>query len=81
MKLFTTFLFAFISFTFTGGIGWLGLILIGLKIFSVIHWSWWIAALPLEYGVIYCMYMTIDGAKYQAGLKCITSKESVLIVS
>jgi len=26
-------------------------------------------ALPLEYGAIYCMYMTIDGAKYSAGLK------------
>jgi hypothetical protein len=25
--------------------------------------------LPLEYGVIYCLYMTIDGALYRAGLK------------
>lgn len=25
--------------------------------------------MPLEYGVIYCLYMTIDGALYRAGLK------------
>jgi len=25
--------------------------------------------LPLEYGVLYCLYMTIDGALYRAGLK------------
>ena len=32
-------------------------------------WSWWLALLPLEYGVIYCAYMTIDGALYRAGAK------------
>ena len=25
--------------------------------------------MPLEYGAIYCLYMTADGAKYRAGLK------------
>ena len=40
-----------------------------LRVFGVIHWPWWVAALPLEYGVIYCLYMTIDGALYRAGLK------------
>jgi len=25
--------------------------------------------LPLEYGVLYCLYMTIDGALYRAGRK------------
>jgi hypothetical protein len=64
-----TFFSALIIFTITGWIGWLGIILIILRIIGVIHWSWWIAALPLEYGVIYCLYMTIDGAKYRAGLK------------
>ena len=64
-----TFLFALIKFTFNGLIGWLGLIFILLKIFDVIHWSWWLVALPLEYGVIYCLYMTIDGARYRTGLK------------
>ena len=64
-----TFLFALLKFTFTGGIGLIGIIFILLKIFDVIHWSWWLVALPLEYGVIYCLYMTIDGARYRAGLK------------
>jgi hypothetical protein len=56
-------------FTFTGWIGWLGIIMIIIRTIGVIHWPWWIVALPLEYGVIYCLYMTIDGAKYRAGLK------------
>ena len=60
---------ALIAFAFTGWIGWVGLILIILRIIDIIHWSWWIAALPLEYGALYCLYMTIDGAKYRAGLK------------
>ena len=64
-----TFFFALLKFTFTGGIGWLGIIFILLKVFDIIHWSWWLVALPLEYGAIYCLYMTIDGAKYRAGLK------------
>jgi|GEM_PF-1924536 len=60
---------ALIGFALTGWIGWLGIILILLRSFGVTQWSWWIAALPLEYGAIYCLYMTIDGAKYRAGLK------------
>ena len=63
------FIFAFLGFTFCGLIGWLGIILIALKLFRVIGWPWWVAALPLEYGVLYCLYMTIDGALYRAGLK------------
>ena len=63
------FIFALISFTFRGWIGWSGIVLILLKVIGVIHWQWWVAALPLEYGVIYCLYMTIDGALYRAGLK------------
>jgi hypothetical protein len=63
------FIVVLISFTFRGWIGWLGLILIGLKCFHVISWPWWVAALPLGYGVLYCLYMTIDGALYRAGLK------------
>src|SRR5206468_1269388 len=63
------FLFALISFTFRGWIGWSGIVLVLLKVIGVIHWPWWVAALPLEYGVIYCVYMTIDGALYRAGLK------------
>ncbi len=58
-----------IAFAFTGWIGWLGIILILLKSFNVIQWAWWIVALPFEYGSIYCLYMTIDGTKYKAGLK------------
>jgi hypothetical protein len=69
INLIKTFFLALIKFTFTGGIGLLGIILILIRIFGVIHWAWWIVALPLEYGVIYCLYMTIDGAKYKAGLK------------
>jgi len=46
-----------------------GIIIVILKFTNVIHWSRWLAALSLEYGVIYCLYMTIDGAKYKAGLK------------
>ena len=63
------FLFALLSFTFRGWIGWSGIVLVLLKVIGVIHWPWWLAALPLEYGVIYCLYMTIDGALYRAGLK------------
>jgi hypothetical protein len=63
------FIFALIGFTFRGWIGWVGIVLITLRIIGVIHWHWWLAALPLEYGVIYCLYMTIDGALYRAGLK------------
>jgi hypothetical protein len=63
------FIFALIGFTFMGWIGWAGIVLILLRVFGVIHWPWWLAALPLEYGVIYCLYMTIDGALYRAGIK------------
>jgi hypothetical protein len=63
------FIFALFGFTFGGWIGWLGIILVLLRFVGVIHWPWWLAALPLEYGVIYCVYMTIDGALYRAGLK------------
>jgi hypothetical protein len=63
------FTFALVGFTLGGWIGWLGIILVLLKFLGVIHWPWWLAALPLEYGVIYCLYMTIDGALYRAGLK------------
>jgi hypothetical protein len=68
-NLIMTFFFALIRFTFFGWIGWLGIILILLKIISFIHWSWWLTALPLEYGAIYCLYMTIDGVRYRLGLK------------
>ncbi len=63
------FIFALVGFTLGGWIGWLGIILVLLRFLGVIHWPWWLAALPLEYGVIYCLYMTIDGALYRAGLK------------
>ena len=63
------FVFALIGFTFLGWIGWVGIVLVLLRVFGVIHWPWWVAALPLEYGVIYCVYMTIDGALYRRGLK------------
>ncbi len=63
------FIFAFLGFTFGGWIGWVGIVLIALKLFHVISWPWWVAALPLEYGVLYCLYMTIDGALYRAGRK------------
>ncbi len=63
------FVFAFLGFTFLGWIGWVGIVLIALKLFHVIGWPWWVAALPLEYGVLYCLYMTIDGALYRAGRK------------
>src|SRR5437868_5016444 len=63
------FISALIAFTFRGLGGWLGIVLVVLKVTGVIHWQWWVAALPLEYGVIYCLYMTIDGALYRAGLK------------
>ena len=63
------FVLALIAFTFGGWIGWSGIVLVLLKVIGVIHWQWWVAALPLEYGVIYCLYMTIDGALYRAGLK------------
>ena len=63
------FVFALIRFTFLSGGGWVGIVLITLKFFHVIGWPWWAAALPLAYGVLYCLYMTIDGALYRAGLK------------
>jgi hypothetical protein len=63
------FVVALIGFTFRGWIGWAGIVLVLLRVSGVIHWPWWVAALPLEYGVIYCLYMTIDGALYRAGLK------------
>src|SRR5438309_11882244 len=63
------FIFALVAFTFRGWIGWSGIVLVLLKVIGVIHWQWWVAALPLEYGVIYCLYMTIDGALYRAGVK------------
>jgi hypothetical protein len=63
------FLFALFRFTFFGWIGWVGLLLTLLKVIGVIPWPWWLAALPLEYGVLYSLYMTIDGALYRAGLK------------
>jgi hypothetical protein len=63
------FVFVLIRFTFLVWIGWVGLILVGLKFFHVITWPWWVAALPLIYGALYCLYMTIDGALYRAGLK------------
>src|SRR5207302_3816186 len=63
------FIFALVGFTIGGWIDWLGIILVALRFFGVIHWPWWLAALPLEYGVIYCLYMTIDGALHRAGLK------------
>src|SRR5712691_4083971 len=63
------FILALAGFVFGGWIGWLGIILVLLRFLGVIHWPWWLAALPLEYGVIYCVYMTIDGALYRARLK------------
>jgi hypothetical protein len=63
------FILALIAFTFRGWIGWSGIVLVLLKVIGVIHWQWWVTALPLEYGVIYWLYMTIDGALYRAGLK------------
>ena len=63
------FILALAGFVLGGWIGWVGIILVVLRFLGVIHWPWWLAALPLEYGVIYCLYMTIDGALYRAGLK------------
>ena len=63
------FIFALIGFTFMGLIGWTGIVLVLLRVIGVIRWPWWVAALPLEYGVLYCLYMTIDGALYRADLK------------
>ena len=63
------FILALITFTFRGFGGWLGIVLVLLKVIGVVHWPWWVVALPLGYGVIYCLYMTIDGALYRAGLK------------
>ena len=62
-------IFALIALTFGRWIGWSGIVLVLLRVIGVIHWQWWVVALPLEYGVIYCLYMTIDGALYRAGLK------------
>ena len=69
LNLIWTFISALIMFTIRGWIGWLGIILVILNTIGAIHWSWWLAALPLEYGFLYCLYMTIDGARYRAGLK------------
>ncbi len=63
------FIFALARFTLRGWIGWLGIMLVLLRFLGVIHWPWWVASLPLEYGATYCLYMTIDGALYRAGLK------------
>jgi hypothetical protein len=63
------FVYALVGFTFMGWIGRAGLVLIALKFFGVIPWPWWVAALPLIYGVLYCLYMTIDAALYRAGMK------------
>jgi hypothetical protein len=63
------FILAFLAFTFFGWIGWVGIVLISLKVIGIIHWPWWVVALPVEYGVLYCLYMTIDGALYGAGRK------------
>jgi len=63
------FVLALLQFTFFGLGGWLGLVLVALKFFHVITWPWWVVALPLAYGVLYCLYMTIDGALFRAGLK------------
>jgi hypothetical protein len=63
------FILALIGFTFFGWIGWAGIVLVLLRVIGVIHWPWWVVTLPLEYGVLYCLYMTIDGALYRAGLK------------
>ena len=63
------FVFALIGFTFFGLGGWVGIVVILLKVIGIIHWPMWVAALPLEYGVLYCLYMTIDGALYRAGWK------------
>lgn len=63
------FVVSLFGFTLLGWIGWAGLILVALKFFGIIHWPWWAAALPLEYGVLYWLYMTIDGALYRTGSK------------
>ncbi len=63
------FILALLGFTLGGWIGWVGIILVLLRFFGVIHWQWWVAALPLEYGVLYCLYMTIDGTLYRASRK------------
>ena len=63
------FIIALLRFTLGGWIGWLGMLLVSLKLLGVIHWPWWLASLPLEYGVIYCLYMTIDGALYRGRAK------------
>ena len=60
---------ALIGFTFFGLIGSVGIISVLLKVIGLIHWPWWVAALPLEYGVLYCLYVTIDGALFRLGLK------------
>jgi len=72
-SLIKTFFMAFIVFIISAWIGWLGIVLILLKIIGIIHWQWWIVALPLEYGVAYCFYMTIDGALYRSGKKDVGS--------
>lgn len=68
------FIFALLSFTLLSPIGWLGVILVILRFVGVIHWSWWLAALPLEFGVIFCGYNTIKGGLYRSDLEHRTFK-------
>ncbi len=68
-SLIKTFFKALIVYTFGGLGGWIGIVLVLLRITGIIHWQWWVVTLPLEYGVIYCLYMTIDGALYRMGKK------------
>ena len=66
-SLIKTFFKALIAYTFGGLGGWIGIVLVLLRITGIIHWQWWVVTLPLEYGVFYCLYMTIDGAFYRSG--------------
>jgi hypothetical protein len=68
-QLLLTYIIALLQFSLMGFIGWIGIILLVLKLFCVIHWNWWLVLLPLEYGALYCIYMTIDGALLKAGKK------------
>jgi len=54
-----------LEFALGGWIGWAGIILLLLRVIGVIHCRWWLAALPLEYGLIACLYMIIGGAWYR----------------
>jgi hypothetical protein len=60
---------ALIRFIIGGWIGWLGIILIFLKSIDILIWPWWISFMPIIYGCIYCIYMTIDGVKFRNGIK------------